>query len=153
MATNEADTDRLRLGQAADVLGVSPDTVRRWIEEGQLPARRTAGGQRTVRRADVARLLAQRRRTGHERATVARSARNRFPGVVTRIERDRIVGLVEVQAGPHRLVSLMTAEAVDELGLSVGSEAICVVKATHVVVEVPEARAGRGRPADGRDRR
>ena len=71
---------------------------------------------------------------------MAQSARNRFAGVVTRIERDAIVGVVEVQAGPHRVVSLMTAEAIDELGLRVGSEAVCVVKATNVIVEVPQAR-------------
>ena len=68
---------------------------------------------------------------------MAQSARNRFAGIVTRIERDTIVGLIEVQAGSHRVVSLMTAEAIDELGLEVGSEAVCVVKATNVIVEVP----------------
>ena len=85
----------------------------------------------------MAGLLSERRRAGHERPIVAQSARNRFPGVVTRIERDAIVGLVEIQAGPHRIVSLMTAEAVDELGLTVGSEVVGVVKATNVIVEVP----------------
>jgi molybdopterin-binding protein len=127
----------MRLGDAAEILGVSPDTVRRWSDEGRLPAERTAGGQRLVRRTDVARMLAERRRSGHERPIVAQSARNRFPGVVTRIERDAIVGLVEIQAGPHRIVSLMTAEAVDELGLTVGAEVVGVVKATNVIVEVP----------------
>jgi molybdopterin-binding protein len=68
---------------------------------------------------------------------VAQSARNRFAGVVTRIEKDRVAAVVEVLAGPHRLVSLMTAEAVDDLGLKVGDEAVCVVKATNVVVEIP----------------
>ena len=85
----------------------------------------------------LARLLAERRRAGQERPIVAQSARNRFPGVVTRIDRDAIVGLVEIQAGPHRVVSLMTAEAVDELGLTVGSHVVGVVKATNVVVEIP----------------
>jgi molybdopterin-binding protein len=128
---------RIRLGEAAEILGVSPDTVRRWSDEGRLPAERSAGGQRLVRRSDVARVLSERRRAGEERPIVAQSARNRFPGIVTRIERDAIVGLVEIQAGPHRIVSLMTAEAVDELGLVVGSEAVGVVKATNVIVEVP----------------
>ena len=68
---------------------------------------------------------------------MAQSARNRFAGIVTRVERDRVVAVVEVLAGPHRLVSLMTAEAVDELGLEVGVEAVCVVKATQVIVEIP----------------
>ena len=75
---------------------------------------------------------------------MARSARNQFPGIVTRVEHDAIVGLIEVQAGPHRVVSLMTAEAIEELGLVVGSEAVCVVKATNVIVEVPQARGGGG---------
>lgn len=132
----------IRLGRAAEILGVSPDTVRRWCDDGRLPAERSAGGQRLVHRSDVASLLAGRRRAGQERPIVARSARNRFPGIVTRIERDAIVGLIEVQAGPHRVVSLMTAEAIDELGLSVGDEAQCVVKATNVIVEVPQARVG-----------
>jgi molybdopterin-binding protein len=134
------DDGQLRLGEAAEILGVSPETVRRWADDGRLPAERSAGGQRLVRRADVARLLTERRRAGQDRPIVAQSARNRFPGVVTRIEHDRIVGLVEVQAGPHRVVSLMTAEAIEELGLRVGSEAVCVVKATNVIVEVPQAR-------------
>ncbi len=131
------DEERIRLGEAAEILGVSPDTVRRWSDDGLLPAERSPGGQRLVRRADVAHLLADRRRAGQERPIVAQSARNRFVGIVTRIERDAIVGLIEVQAGPHRVVSLMTAEAIDELGLDVGSEAVCVVKATNVIVEVP----------------
>lgn len=143
--TQEPDSEPtvIRLGEAAEILGVSPDTVRRWSDRGLLPFRRSAGGQRLVERADVTRLLAERRRSGHDRPIVAQSARNRFPGVVTRIERDRIVGLVEVQAGPHRVVSLMTAEAIEEMGLVVGAEAICVVKATNVVVEVPQARPAR----------
>ena len=138
MGTSSARDDELiRLGQAAEILGVSPDTVRRWSDDGILPAERSAGGQRLVRRADVAHVLTDRRRAGQERPIVGQSARNRFAGIVTRIERDAIVGLIEIQAGPHRVVSLMTAEAVDELGLTVGSEAVCVVKATNVIVEVP----------------
>jgi molybdopterin-binding protein len=129
--------DRIRLGEAAEILGVSPETVRRWADEGRLPAERSAGGQRLVRRDDVARVLAERRRSGQERPIVAQSARNRFPGIVTRIEKDAIVGLVEIQAGPHRVVSLMTAEAVEELGLTIGSEVVGVVKATNVIIEVP----------------
>jgi excisionase family DNA binding protein len=93
----------MRLGEAAEILGVSPETIRRWSDDGRLPAERSAGGQRLVRRADVARLLAERRRMGQERPIVAQSARNRFPGVVTRIETDAIMGLVEIQAGPHRV--------------------------------------------------
>lgn len=89
---------------------------------------------------EVTRLLAERRaRTSAvgARPFVAQSARNQFRGVVIRIERDRVAAVVEVQCGPHRLVSLMTAEAIDDLGLKVGDEAVCAIKATNVVVEVP----------------
>ncbi len=91
--------------------------------------------------AEVTRLLAERRKGGLDRPVVAGSARNRFPGVVTRIEKDRVAAVVEILAGPHRIVSLMTAEAVDEMGLKVGDEAIGVVKATTVIVEIPSARS------------
>ena len=74
---------------------------------------------------------------------MAQSARNRFPGVVTRVELDAVAAVVEVMAGPHRLVSLMTAEAVKELGLKVGDEVVCIVKATNVMVEIPSTREAR----------
>ena len=119
------------------MLGVSVETLRRWASEGRLQVDRSEGGQRLVPLAEVTRLLAERRRTAQDRPIVAQSARNRFAGVVTRIEKDRVAAVVEVQAGPHRLVSLMTAEAVDEMGIAVGDEAVCVVKATNVIVEVP----------------
>lgn len=131
----------LRLGQAAEMLGVTPDTLRRWEAQGRLTTGRSLGGQRLVPIGEVTRLLAERRAGGRRaRPTVGGSARNRFPGVVTRIERDGVAGIVEILAGPHRIVSLMTAEAIDELGLAVGDEAIGVVKATTVIVEVPAAR-------------
>jgi molybdopterin-binding protein len=128
---------RIRLGSAAKELGVSPDTLRRWADAGRLAIERTPGGQRTVSRAEVARLAAEQRRAGQERPIVAQSARNRFVGLVVRVERDRVAAVVEVQAGPHRLVSLMTREAADELALAPGREVVCVVKATNVIVEVP----------------
>jgi molybdopterin-binding protein len=127
----------IRIGQAAELLGVGVDTLRRWETEGRLSTVRSAGGQRTVPIAEVSRLLGERRRASPDRAIVAQSARNRFAGIVTRIERDRVAAVVEVLAGPHRLVSLMTAEAIDELQLAVGDEAVCVVKATQVIVEIP----------------
>ena len=135
------DPDRLRLGVAADRLGIAPETLRRWIDDGRLAAERTAGGQRTDAAADIARLAAERRRDGKDRPIVAQSARNRFAGTVVSVRRDALVALVEVQAGPHRLVSMVTREAVDELGLEPGSEVVCVVKSTDVLVEVP-SRAG-----------
>jgi molybdopterin-binding protein len=135
--------DDLRIGEAAEMLGVSVETVRRWEREGRLRTKRTGGGQRRVPLDEVRRLLDERRRAGTDRPIVAQSARNRFAGVVTRIERDRVAAVVEVLAGPHRLVSLMTAEAVEEMGLAVGDEAVCVVKATNVIVEVPSPRDAR----------
>src|SRR5262245_32248459 len=104
---------------------------------------RSAGGQRIVPIGEVTRLLAERRSSQSERPIVAGSARNRFPGIVTRVEKDRVAAVVEVIAGPHRMVSLMTAEAVEELDLKVGDEAICVVKATNVIVEVPARKEAR----------
>ncbi len=119
------------------MLGVSVETLRRWERDGRLRMSRSDGGQRLVHIRDVASLLNERRRAATDRPIVAQSARNRFPGIVTRIERDGVAAVVEVMAGPHRLVSLMTAEAVEELALAVGDEAICIVKATNVIVEVP----------------
>jgi molybdopterin-binding protein len=133
----------LRVGQAAEMLQVSIETLRRWESEGRLRMNRSTGGQRLVPIAEVTRLLADKRAQALDKPIVAGSARNRFPGIVTRIEKDRVAAVVEVIAGPHRMVSLMTAEAVDELGLKVGDEAVCVVKATNVIVEVP-ARRDRG---------
>jgi molybdopterin-binding protein len=125
----------IRVGQAAEMLQVSIETLRRWESEGRLKTSRSSGGQRMVPIAEITRLLAARRSQATDRASVAASARNRFPGIVTRIEKDKVAAVVEVIAGPHRMVSLMTAEAVDELQLEVGDEAVCVVKATNVVVE------------------
>ena len=137
---NGASRTSLRVGQAAEMLQVSIETLRRWEAEGRLQVTRSTGGQRLVPITEVTRLLAERRMQAPERPIVAGSARNRFPGIVTRIEKDRIAAVVEVIAGPHRMVSLMTAEAVDEMGLKVGDEAICVVKATNVIVELPARR-------------
>ncbi len=123
------------------MLGVSPDTLRRWESDGKLRTRRSGGGQRLVPIEEVTRLLADRREAArHERPAVVGSARNRFPGFVSRIERDRVAGVIEILAGPHRIVSLMTAEAIDELGLAVGDEAVGIVKATNVIVEAATAR-------------
>jgi molybdopterin-binding protein len=136
-------TSFVRVGQAAEMLGVSVDTLRRWEREGRLDMARSDGGQRLVDISQIARLLDERRKAATDRPIVAQSARNRFPGIVTRIERDGVAAVVEVIAGPHRLVSLMTAEAVDELNLAIGDEAICIVKATNVIVEVPSGRESR----------
>lgn len=133
----------LRVGQASEMLQVSVETLRRWEAEGRLRLERSSGGQRLVPISEVTRLLAEKRSSGVERPIVAGSARNRFPGIVTRIEKDKVAAVVEVIAGPHRMVSLMTAEAVDEMGLRIGDEAICVVKSTNVIVELPQRRVSR----------
>jgi molybdopterin-binding protein len=123
-----------RIGQAADVLGVRVETLRRWERAGTLRTERTAGGQRVVPAAEVARLLAERRAA---RPAGAVSRRNAFPGVITKVTRDTVSTLVEIQAGPHRVVSLITREAADELGLQPGMEVTATVKATSVMVELP----------------
>ena len=136
--------ERVRVGQAAEMLGVTVETVRRWEAEGRLQVERSAGGQRLVALGEVTRLLAERRRAAADRPILTGSARNRFPGIVTRIEKDSIAAIVEIQAGPHRIVSMMTAEAVDEMGLRIGDEAVGVVKATTVIVEIPSSKESRG---------
>jgi len=125
------------------MLGVSIETLRRWDTEGRISMERSAAGQRRVVIAEVSRLLDERRRSTPDRPIVAQSARNRFPGVVTRVEVDGVAAVVEVLAGPHRLVSLVTAEAVDELGLKLGDEVVCIVKSTSVMLEIPVARETR----------
>lgn len=123
-----------RIGHAAELLGVSVDTVRRWADEGQLAVVRTSGGQRLVNGADLARLATARADSpGEDRARV--SARNRFAGLVTRVVTDELMAQVEIQAGPYRVVSLMTREAAEDMGLAPGVEAVAVVKSTNVVVE------------------
>jgi molybdopterin-binding protein len=144
MEINPTNRDAiLRVGQAAEMLGVSIETIRRWEAEGTIRMERSAGGQRVVAIAEVSRLLEERRRSKMDRPIVAQSARNRFPGVVTRIERDGVAAVVEVMAGPHRLVSLVTAEAVVELGLEIGDEVVCIVKSTSVMLEIPSAKEAR----------
>jgi molybdopterin-binding protein len=125
------------MSQVAELLGVSVDTVRRWADGGRLGARRTEGGQRVVDGAALAEFMTGLRHAPEREQVMAQSARNRFQGIVTRVAKDEIVAKVELQAGPHRVVSLMTREAADELGLSPGMLAVAVVKATNVVVELP----------------
>jgi molybdopterin-binding protein len=129
-----------RIGQVAELLGVSVDTVRRWADAGRLGARRTEGGQRVIDGAALAEFMTSLRQQFEHDELMPQSARNRFPGIVTRVVKDQIVAQVEVQAGPHRVVSLMTREAADELGLAPGMLAVAAVKATNVVVELPAQR-------------
>lgn len=127
--------------EAAELLGVSDDTVRRWSDTGRLATTAAAGRRRSIDGAELARF-AEKLAAAAERpplpAVVSESARNRFTGLVTRVVRDTVMAQVEIQAGRHRVVSLMSREAADELRLEPGSLAIASVKATNVVVEVPE---------------
>jgi molybdopterin-binding protein len=126
-----------RPGEVAELLGVSVDTVRRLADSGRLPTSRAADGRRVVDGEDLARYLQDQAEPGGAGPIVGASARNRFTGIVTRVVRDEVVATVELRSGRHRIVSIMTAEAVDELGLRPGLLAVAAVKATNVVVEVP----------------
>lgn len=125
-----------RIGQAAELLGVSVDTVRRWVDGGRIEATRTEGGRRLIDGAALAKFAVEMTEQRDPDVVVGRSARNRFRGIVTRVVKDKVTAQVELQAGPHRVVSLMTREAADELGLAPGMLAIAAVKATSVVVEI-----------------
>jgi molybdopterin-binding protein len=133
-----------RMGQVAELLGVSVDTVRRWADAGRLGTSRTEGGQRVVDGASLAEFMAGLRHLPEQDEVIAQSARNRFAGIVTRVVKDEIVAKVELQAGPYRVVSLMTREAADELRLAPGVLAVAAVKATNVVVELPSPAPARG---------
>lgn len=127
-----------RMGEAASLLGVSVDTLRRWADSGKLNTRRTQGGHRVVDGADLAGLLARAADAPELKNINIESARNRFVGLVTKVLKDGVAAHVEIQAGPHRLVSLMTREAADELRLEPGMIAVAAVKSTNVVVELPK---------------
>ena len=125
---------QFRMGEAARLLGVSVDTVRRWADQGRPETARTPGGHREVAGTELARLAIE---LGDEPTPDSRgvSARNRFPGLITRVVKDTVMAQVEIQAGPHRIVSLISAEAVDALGLEPGAPAVASIKSTNVVIE------------------
>ncbi len=130
-----------RIKEAADLLGVSDDTLRRWVDAGRVAAASDATGRQVIEGTDLAELATQVAQAGERplpRPIVSESARNRFVGLVTRVLRDTVMAQVDLQAGPHRLVSLMSREAADALGLEPGVLAIASVKSTHVVIELPE---------------
>lgn len=130
--------NRLRIGQAAELLRVSPDTVRRLVDGGQIKTVRSAGGQRQIDGAALAAYMAAQPRADLP-PVVTESARNKFSGIVTRVIKDAVAAQVEIQAGPYRIVSLITRESVDELGLKPGVVAVASVKATNVVIELPRS--------------
>ncbi|WP_280316785.1 TOBE domain-containing protein [Nocardia wallacei] len=131
----------LRIRDAAELLGVSDDTVRRWIDTGALTARKDESGRLTIDGGELAALAVEHARTPRARVGSASSARNRFPGLVTRVVADGVMAQVEMQCGPFTVVSLMSSESVRALGLEPGSVAVASVKATTVVVETPAERA------------
>jgi molybdopterin-binding protein len=131
-----------RYREAARLLGVSDDTVRRWAEAGRVEVATDAGGRRVVDGAELARLALEVAGPVPAAEPVrSESARNRFVGLVTRVVRDTVMAQVELQCGPYRVVSLMSREAADELGLEPGVTAVAAVKSTNVVVEIPQERA------------
>jgi molybdopterin-binding protein len=132
-----------RIREAAALLGVSYDTMRRWAEDGRIEQATDASGRLAVDGAALARFAQERAESAaypDDAVVTAQSTRNRFPGLVTRVVRDTVMAQVEIQAGPHRFVSLLSREAADELGLVPGVLAVAAVKSTNVSVEIPRSR-------------
>jgi molybdopterin-binding protein len=125
------------VSEAAVLLGVSDDTVRRWLDSGQLTAGVDTAGRKVVDGAELAAFARSQANAVPDPSGVGRSARNRFVGLVTEIVEDKVMAQVEIQSGPHRVVSLMSTEAVHELGLTPGMLAVAVVKSTQVIIETP----------------
>jgi molybdopterin-binding protein len=128
---------QFRISEAARLLGTSDDSLRRWVDAGKVTAERDGAGRLVVDGAELARVARELVKTAEVLPTPRESARNHFPGIVTGVRKDDVMAQVEIQAGPHRVVSLMSREAADELGLEVGVAAVASVKATNVVVDLP----------------
>ncbi|ORV63799.1 MerR family transcriptional regulator [Mycobacterium fragae] len=129
----------MRIREAAELLGVSDDTVRRWIDQGTLSATQDASGRKVIAGDVLAKFLRSNAPPlPRNPLGVGSSARNRFVGLVTNVVTDKVMTHVEMQCGPHTVVSLMSTEAARELKLAPGSIAVAVVKATNVIVEIPE---------------
>jgi molybdopterin-binding protein len=125
------------LREAAELLGVSVDTMRRWADAGRVATTDDEHGRRGVDGRDLAAFAVAQADRGEPAVASTSSMRNRFPGIVTRVVRGDVAAQVEVQSGPHRFVSLLTREAVDDLGLQEGDRAVATVKATNVAVDLP----------------
>jgi molybdopterin-binding protein len=128
-----------RIKEAADLIGVSDDTLRRWADGGRIETTTDASGRLAVDGVALARFACElaESRDRADRAVVGHSMRNRFSGLVSRVVRDTVMAQVEIQAGPHRFVSLLSREAADELGLEPGVLAVAAIKATNVSIEIP----------------
>ena len=131
----------IRIAEAARFLGVSDDTVRRWTENGSLTPVKDDSGRLAVDGFELATLAREQAQLPEDPTRVGSSARNRFVGLVTGITADKVMAQVELQCGPFRVVSLMSSEAVRELGLELGSIATAVVKATTVIIETPQGKS------------
>ena len=127
--------DNLRIGQEANLIAVSTDTVRTWIDEGKIPSSRTSGGHRIIKGADLAKFLTDS--NNDPSITTHLSARNRFLGLVTKVKKDNVMAQIEIQAGGQRIVSLISSEAAEAMKLKPGVIAAAVIKSTNVVVELP----------------
>ena len=133
-----SDVPKIRIRDAAAFLGVSDDTVRRWIDQGVLPSETDDRNRKVVDGFALATFAAEQASPMHDPSLVHSSARNRFVGLVTRILQDKVMAQVELQCGPYRVVSLMSSEAVRDLGLELGAVAVAVVKSTNVILETPQ---------------
>lgn len=132
---------KIRVSEAARFLGVSDDTIRRWTENGTLEPHKDDSGRLAVDGLELAHLARKQAQHPDDPSQVVSSARNRFVGLVTGITADTVMAQVELQCGPFRVVSLMSSEAVRELGLELGSVATAVVKATTVIIETPQGKS------------
>jgi molybdopterin-binding protein len=132
---------KIRVSEAARFLGVSDDTVRRWTENGTLTPVKDTSGRLAVEGLELANLARDQAQLPEDPTRVGSSARNRFVGLVTGITADKVMAQVELQCGPFRVVSLMSSEAVRDLGLELGSVATAVVKATTVIIETPQGKS------------
>ena len=130
---------KYRATQAAELLGVSADTIRRWADAGRIKSSMGSDGKRYFEGVDLATAAVEGNRSPSPKSPRAQSTRNRFVGIVTRVVKDKVVAQIEIQAGPHRVVSVITREAADELGLAPGVVVDAVIKATSVSVEIPDS--------------
>lgn len=128
-----------RMGEAADLLGVSSDTLRRWADAGRIGATRTRGGHRLIDGAALAELAVELASDQKAPRIARESVRNHFLGLVTEVAKDGVMAQVKLQAGPYQVVSLISREAADELALVPGMLAVAAIKATNVVIELPAA--------------
>ena len=135
------DMPQFRIAEAARLLGVSDDTVRRWVDAGTLPAQTDSSHRKVVDGAALAEFARRHANAAPDPSDVGRSARNRLVGLVTEVITDKVMAQVEMQCGPHRVVSLMSSEAVRDLKLELGSVAVAVVKSTTVIIETQQGEA------------